>query len=104
MRIALKFADGAVLGHRLAPESLLNVSLINIHESRNVSRTATTGPNMHTIETTDPIEARRARFAQYSGREATLTLKGSTVTGMVRSVNELGAGPLKRWIVTVFAK
>jgi hypothetical protein len=29
---------------------------------------------------------------------------GSTVTGMVRSVNEHGAGSLKRWIVTVFAK
>jgi hypothetical protein len=58
---------------------------------------------MHTIETTDPIEARRARYAQYRGREATLTLMGSTVTGMVRSVNEHGDGSLKRWIVTVCA-
>jgi hypothetical protein len=59
---------------------------------------------MHTIETTDPIEASRARYAQYRGRKATLTLVGSTVTGIVRPVNELGAGPLRRWIVTVFAK
>jgi hypothetical protein len=59
---------------------------------------------MHTIETTDPIEARRARYAQYRGREATLTLMGATVTGMVRSVNETGSGSLKRWTVTVFAK
>jgi hypothetical protein len=59
---------------------------------------------MHTIETANPIEARRARFAQYQGREATLTLVGSTVTGLVRSVNEHGDGSLKRWIVTVVAK
>jgi hypothetical protein len=68
-----------------------------------VSRTATTGTIMQTIETTDPIEARRARYAQYRGQTATLTLMGSTVTGMVRSVNEHGDGSLKRWIVTVFA-
>jgi hypothetical protein len=69
-----------------------------------VSRTATTGTIMHTIETTDPIEARRARYAQYRGQKATLTLMGLTVTGMVRSVNELGTGKLKRWIVTMSAK
>jgi hypothetical protein len=59
---------------------------------------------MHTIETTDPIEARRARYAQYRGQKATLMLMGSTVTGMVRSVNENGSGTLKRWIVTVVPK
>jgi hypothetical protein len=56
---------------------------------------------MQTIETTDPKEARRARYAQYRGQQATLTLMGSTVTGMVRSVIEDGSGTLKRWIVTV---
>jgi hypothetical protein len=56
---------------------------------------------MQTIETTDPIEARRARYAQYRNQKATLTLMGSTVTGMVRSVNEDRSGALKRWIVTV---
>jgi hypothetical protein len=59
---------------------------------------------MQTIETTNPIEARRARYAQYSGQKATLTLMGSTVTGLVRSVNEESSGTLKRWIVTVVAK
>jgi hypothetical protein len=55
---------------------------------------------MQTIETTDPVEARRARYAQYRGQKATLTFMGSAVTGMVRSVNENGSGTLKRWIVT----
>lgn len=41
---------------------------------------------MHIIETTDPKEARRARFAQFQGQKATLTLMGTTVTGLVRSV------------------
>jgi len=59
---------------------------------------------MQTVETTNPIEARRARYAQYRGQKATLTLMGSTVTGLVRSVNENGSGTLKRWIVTVIAK
>jgi hypothetical protein len=58
---------------------------------------------MQTIETTDPIEARRARFAQYRGQKATLTLMGSTITGLVQSVNEDGSSALKRWIVTVVA-
>jgi hypothetical protein len=66
-----------------------------------VSRTATFGKIMQTIETTDPIEARRARYAQYRGQKATLMLMGSSITGVVRSVNEDGSGSPKRWIVTV---
>jgi hypothetical protein len=58
---------------------------------------------MQTIETTDPIEARRARYAQYRGQKATLMLMGSTVTGVVRSVSEDGSGLLRRWTVTVIA-
>ena len=85
-------------------ESLLNVSLLSWLRRGNVSRTATLVNCMQTIETTNPIEARRARYAQYRGQKATLTLMGSIVTGMVRSVNEHGSGPLKRWIVTVVAK
>jgi hypothetical protein len=57
---------------------------------------------MQTIETTNPIEARRARYAQYRGRQA--TLMGSTVTGMVGSVSEHGSGALKRWTVTVLCE
>ena len=44
---------------------------------------------MQTIETTDPIEARRARFAQYRGGKARFTLMGSTITGIVRPVMEV---------------
>jgi hypothetical protein len=59
---------------------------------------------MQAIETTDPIEARRARYAQYRGVKARLTLMGSSVTGLVRSVQEVRASSPKRWIVTVVAK
>jgi hypothetical protein len=61
---------------------------------------------MRTIETTNPIEATPARYAQYRGQKATLTLMlmGSTITGIVRSVNKHRSGILKRWIVTVIAK
>jgi hypothetical protein len=62
------------------------------------------GNSMQTIETTNPIEARRARYAQYRGQKTTLTLMGSTVTGMVCSVNEDRSGTLKRWTITVVAK
>jgi hypothetical protein len=56
---------------------------------------------MHIIETTDPKEARRARLAQFRGHKATLTLMGSTVTGLVRSVKEDATLTPPRWFVTV---
>jgi hypothetical protein len=56
---------------------------------------------MQAIETTDPIEARRARYAQYRGQRTTLLLMGLSITGMVRSVAEDGSSTPKRWIVTV---
>jgi hypothetical protein len=59
---------------------------------------------MQTIETTNPIEARRARYAQYRGQKATLTHTGSTVTSMVCSANEVWSDTLKRWTITVMAK
>ena len=62
------------------------------------------GNSMQKIETTNPIEARRARYAQYRGQKATLMLMGSPVTGLVCSVNEDRSSKLKRWIVTVVAK
>jgi hypothetical protein len=62
------------------------------------------GNGMQTIETTNPIEARRARYAQYRGQKATLALMGSTVTGVVCSVKEDRSGTLKRWTITVVAK
>ncbi|MDB5610198.1 MAG: hypothetical protein JWP25_7098 [Bradyrhizobium sp.] len=56
---------------------------------------------MQTIETTNPIEARRARYAQYRGQKARLTLMGSTITGLVQSVMEIKFSNPPRWIVTV---
>jgi hypothetical protein len=56
---------------------------------------------MRSIEITDPKEARRARLAQFQGHKATLTLKGSTLTGLVRSVREDTSSTPQRWIVTI---
>jgi hypothetical protein len=50
------------------------------------------------IETRDPREARRCRRAQYSGYPAEVIVSGSTILGVVRSVQE-ESGP--RWIVTI---
>jgi hypothetical protein len=59
---------------------------------------------MQIIEITDPLEARRCRYAQYRGEKATVTLNGSPVTGMVRSVREDKSGPTARWTITVIPK
>jgi hypothetical protein len=56
---------------------------------------------MQTIEITDPMEARRCRYAQYRGEKATVMLQGSPVTGMVRSVKEDRSLTPTRWIITV---
>jgi len=56
---------------------------------------------MRTIETTDPKEARRCRYAQHRGEKATLTLMGATVTGLVHSVMEDRSTDPKCWIVKV---
>jgi hypothetical protein len=59
---------------------------------------------MQTIEITDPIEARRGRYAQYRGQKATVMLNGLPVTGMVRSVMEVKSSDPTRWIVSVVPK
>jgi hypothetical protein len=59
---------------------------------------------MQIIEITDPIEARRGRYAQYRGVRATLILNGLPVTGMVRSVMEIKSSNPTRWIVSVIPK
>jgi hypothetical protein len=59
---------------------------------------------MQPVEITDPIEARRCRFAQYRGQKATVMLNGLPVTGMVRSVKEHQSSNPMRWTVTVVAK
>jgi hypothetical protein len=59
---------------------------------------------LHTIETTDPSEARRCRYAQFGGRTATLTVLGSNITGMVRSVKEDRSTTPTRWTIIVISK
>jgi hypothetical protein len=56
---------------------------------------------MQTIETTNPSEARRYRFAQYRGQKAKLILNGEPVTGMIRAVKEDNSSTPTRWTVTV---
>jgi hypothetical protein len=41
---------------------------------------------MDVIEVTDPIEARRARIAQFQARASTMDIAGYTVYGIVQSV------------------
>jgi hypothetical protein len=59
---------------------------------------------MQSIEITDPIEARRCRFAQYKGQKATVILNGLAVVGMVRSVKQHQSSNPTRWTVTVVPK
>jgi hypothetical protein len=59
---------------------------------------------MQTFETTDLKLARRCRYAQYRGEKTTLTLEGSLVTGLVRSVREVASSNPARWIVTFLRK
>jgi hypothetical protein len=56
---------------------------------------------VQTVEIGSPDEARRSRLAQYSGRPAKLTLNGSTILCVVRSVKEDRSDGPKRWIVTI---
>ena len=56
---------------------------------------------MQTVETSSSAEARRCRYAQYSGRIAVLSLNGSQFFGMVRSVHEDRSCSPQRWIVTI---
>ena len=85
-------------------ESLLNGSLIFCGGRGNVSRIATIGDAMQTIKITDPLEARRCRYAQYRGEKVRLILNGVPVTGMIRSVQEDKSCSSKRWTVTVIPK
>ena len=56
---------------------------------------------MFTFETADQKEVRRFRIAQFNGRPATVTTGGSTVTGHVRSVQELESSTPQRWTITL---
>ena len=83
---------------------LLNGSLIRCRGRGNVSRTATFGCLMQTIEITDPLQARRCRYAMYRGERASMMLNSSAVRGMVKSVKEIESSNAKRWIITLVSK
>jgi hypothetical protein len=53
---------------------------------------------MQMLETKDPCEAQRCRRAQYTGYPLEVTVSGSQVFGIVRSVKQQ-LGPL--WVVTI---
>jgi hypothetical protein len=53
------------------------------------------------IQTSDPVEARRSRYAQYRGQIATLTFGLATVRGRVQSVKEDDSSTPVRWLVTI---
>ena len=53
------------------------------------------------FEVTDLVDARRARFAQYSGIEKSFRLGGQMVAGVVTSVFEDRSHALPKWIVRV---
>jgi hypothetical protein len=60
--------------------------------------------NMPTFETIDPKLAIRCRYDQHRGKKTTLTIEGSPVTGLVRSVMEVRSSNPRRWLITVIAK
>jgi hypothetical protein len=59
---------------------------------------------MPTFETIESKVARRCRYHQHRGKKTTVTVEGSPVTGMVRSVMEVQPSNPRRWIITVIAK
>jgi hypothetical protein len=60
---------------------------------------------MQTFETTSKKVARRCRYDQHRGQETTLTVNGSVVRGLVRSVMEVkSSNNPTHWIVTVVGK
>jgi hypothetical protein len=60
---------------------------------------------MQTFETTNAKVARRCRFDQHRSQKTTVTVDGSLVTGLVRSVREVKSNNAStRWIITVVGK
>ena len=59
---------------------------------------------MQQIETFDPVEARRSRYAQYRGQVAKLTFGQDPVKGVVRSVREDSSSTPVRWLITVVSQ
>jgi hypothetical protein len=56
---------------------------------------------MFKYETANQKEVRRFRIAQFNGRPATVKSGGTTVTGLVRAVQEIEASDPPRWTITI---
>ena len=59
---------------------------------------------VQTFQTTDLIEARACRRAQFSGWIKTLNVGGASVTGLVHSVKEDGLSNPALWTIQIIAK
>jgi hypothetical protein len=59
---------------------------------------------MQTFETIDSKVARRCRYHQHRGKKTTVTVEGTPITGLVRSVMEVQSSRPRRWIITVIAR
>ena len=59
---------------------------------------------MQTFQTTDLIEARRCRRAQYGGMVSTVQLNGAAVTGLVHSVVEDPEIAPVQWTIQIVPK
>jgi hypothetical protein len=59
---------------------------------------------MQTFETVDSKLARRCRCHQHRGEKTTVTVEGSPLSGLVRSVMEVQSSNPRRWLITVIAK
>jgi hypothetical protein len=60
---------------------------------------------MQRFETTNAKVARRCRYDQHRGQKTALTVSGSFLTGLVRSVMEVkSSNHPTRWIVTIAGK
>jgi hypothetical protein len=67
-------------------------------------RVSRLGQACKTIEPADPKVARRCRYDQHRGQKTNLTVEGSLVTGLVRSVMEVKSSNPTCWTITVVAK
>lgn len=57
--------------------------------------------DMLMLETTDAKLARRCRYDQHRFQKTTVTIMGSIVTGLVRSVMEIKSSSPTRWIINI---
>jgi hypothetical protein len=56
---------------------------------------------MQLFYTTDPVEARNCRRAQFAGFAKEITVSGTTISGLVHAVREDTSLVPPRWAVTI---